>query len=115
MKPQKLYWQRCAVCGVLSTPDCEGHICHKCGKAKYQQYVEYKSALQPNDAELVRSDMQLDWTQQQEELLGTIFSAVDGMMLHCERTQSVKEWNALHPIRERLNHILLGITFKNTL
>jgi|GEM_PF-5195638 hypothetical protein len=30
-----LYCQRCPACGHTSTPDCEGHTCHRCGRAKY--------------------------------------------------------------------------------
>lgn len=30
-----LFWQRCPACGHISTPDCEGHMCHRCGQAKY--------------------------------------------------------------------------------
>lgn len=33
---ESLYWQRCPACGHVSTPDCEGHVCHRCGRAKYE-------------------------------------------------------------------------------
>lgn len=40
-----LFWQRCPACGHVSTPDCEGHTCHQCGKAKYVEDQPYFDGL----------------------------------------------------------------------
>lgn len=107
------YYQQCDKCGDIKPPTFAHLNCNVCTTGTYQDYEEYKEPMPTLNQEKLQECMKLDWTEDQLNGISLMFSAAEQIMMQCEGTQSVREWNAMYDIREQLNHLLVAVTVKN--